>query len=266
MKDDILFVGCGNMGSAMVRGLVRDGWHKKYCFYLFDRIEKKAQNLSDSLGLCWIQDPLLCSPKFIFFAVKPKDVPEAAKSLSSLKEGVLVSVVAGVKTEELQKYFPLHKIVRIMPNLCVEVGEGVIPVHFGRDMEESHREDLLFLLASLGWVFEASEEEMEVLTALSGSGPGLVALFIEGMMDGGVKIGLPWEKSLRVVAQTVLGTALLLKERGMHPGMFKNLVASPAGTTIAGIKVLERSGFRGILMESVEATYERVQELTKRGR
>lgn len=267
MRENVLFVGCGSMGGALVRGLVRDGWHTKYRFLLFDRLQERAQSLASSLSLEWVEDPLVHFPKFAFLAVKPKDVPEAAASLSSWQEGVLISVVAGMRIGDLQRYFasPLG-IVRVMPNLCVEVGEGVIPVCFSPGVREEYREDLLFLFASLGWVFETDENEMDLLTALSGSGPGIVACFVEGLMDGGVKIGLSWEKSLRLAVQTILGTALLLKEKNLHPGILKNLVASPGGTTIAGLYVLERAGFQGILMESVEAAYQRVRELVeKRG-
>ncbi|MEN3202458.1 MAG: pyrroline-5-carboxylate reductase [Atribacterota bacterium] len=265
MKKNILFFGCGNMGSALVRGLVRDGWHGKYHFLLFDKVRERAQDLATSCNVTWVEDPLLYPPHFVFFAVKPKDVPEAASYLSSWREGILVSVVAGLSVKELKEYFSAP-IVRVMPNLCVEVGEGVVPVHFSQEVPEEHREELLFLFASLGWVFEAAEEELSLLTALSGSGPGIVARFIEGLMDGGVKIGLPWEKSLRLAVQTVLGTALLLKERRMHPGVLKNLVASPGGTTIAGLHVLERAGFGGILIESVEAAYRRITELSEKVR
>lgn len=265
MKGDILFFGCGNMGSALVRGLVRDGWHRKYRFLLFDKVTERAQNLAALCGVTWVEDPLLYPPRFVFFAVKPKDVQEAALALASWREGVLVSVVAGVSVGELRKHFSTP-VVRMMPNLCVEVGEGVVPVHFSQEVPEEHREELLFLLASLGWVFEVGEEELGPLTALSGSGPGIVARFIEGLMDGGVKIGLPWERSLRLAVQTVLGTALLLKEKGVHPGILKNLVASPGGTTIAGLHVLEKAGFSGILMESVEAAYRRTQEFSEKVR
>lgn len=265
MSGDILFFGCGNMGSALVRGLVRDGWHRKYRFLLFDKVAERAQSLAASCNVTWVEDPLLYPPRFVFFAVKPKDVQEAALALSSWRGGVLVSVVAGVSVGELRRYFSAP-IVRMMPNLCVEVGEGVVPVHFSQEVSEEYREELLFLLASLGWVFEVEEGELGLLTALSGSGPGIVARFVEGLMDGGVKIGLPWEKSLRLAVQTVLGTALLLKERGTHPGVLKNLVASPGGTTIAGLHVLERAGFTGILIESVEAAYRRAQEFSEKAR
>lgn len=259
MKGDILFFGCGNMGSALVRGLVRDGWHKKYRFLLFDKVQKKAQDLAASCELSWVENPLCVSPRFVVFAVKPKDVEEAAGALASWKEGVLISTVAGVPVETLRRYFSVP-IVRIMPNLCVEVGEGVVPVCFAPEVREEDREELLFLFASLGWVFEAREEDFNRFTALSASGPGIVARFVEGLMDGGVKIGLSWEQSLRLAVQTVLGTALLLKEKSVHPGVFKNHVASPGGTTIAGLHVLERSGFTGIVMEGVEAAYRRAQE------
>ncbi|MEI6157682.1 MAG: pyrroline-5-carboxylate reductase dimerization domain-containing protein [Atribacterota bacterium] len=119
---------------------------------------------------------------------------------------------------------------------------------------------MLFLFSTLGWVFEAQENEFDMLTAVSGSGPGLAAIFIEAMMDAGVKIGLPWEKSLKLVLQTVLGTAVLLKARNIHPGVLKNQVSSPGGTTIAGLQELERAGFRGTVMDGVEAAYRRIKK------
>jgi len=264
VEDSILFVGCGNMGSALVRGLCRDNWHKKFRFFLFDQVLEKAKSLASSLGLEWVEDlSNLEAPRFIFLAVKPGDVREALLSLRDLSPAVFISTVAGAKIQDLEEFAPQGAIVRVMPNLCVEVGEGVIPVCFSPRVKVEEREDLLFLLSSLGWVFEAQEEELDLFTALSGSGPGFVALFIEALADGGVKIGIPWEKSLKVSVQTVAGGASLLKARGMHPAQLKNWVASPGGTTISGIKKLEEGAFRGLVMEAVEEAYKRAKNVGK---
>jgi len=263
MEDSILFVGCGNMGSAIVRGLCRDNWHKKFRFLLLDQVVEKAKNLASSLDLKWLESlDNLEAPRFVFLAVKPQDMEKALLPLRNFSQSVFVSVAAGVKIQDLEKLIPQKAITRIMPNLCVEVGEGVVPVCFSALVKAEEREDLLFLFSSLGWVFEAEEKDLDLFTALSGSGPGFISLFIEALADGGVKIGIPWEKSLKIATQTVLGVASLLKIRGIHPAQLKNWVASPGGTTIAGIKKLEEGAFRGLVMEGVEEAYKRAKNIS----
>ncbi|MGQ9472555.1 MAG: pyrroline-5-carboxylate reductase [Candidatus Caldatribacteriaceae bacterium] len=262
MADTILFIGCGNMGRALVKGLGQDNWHKKFRFLLYDLVPERSQSLAEELGVEQVVTPEGLSPRFVFLAVKPKDVAGLANIISNFGDATFISVVAGISLQQWQEFlFPEVKVVRLMPNLCVEVGEGVVPFCFSDTVPQSEREELLFLLSSLGWIFETPEENFDCLTALSGSGPGLIAMFIEAMMDGGVAMGLPWEVSLKVALQTVLGTVVLLKTRGLHPAHFKNLVASPGGTTIAGIKAFEERGFRGMVMEGFEKAYERLVKL-----
>ncbi|MDK2896367.1 MAG: pyrroline-5-carboxylate reductase [Candidatus Atribacteria bacterium] len=264
MKDSILFIGCGHMGSALVKGLYRDKLHQKFDFLLYDVISERAEQLALEVQGQVVNDFSLPSePRYVFLAVKPKDLKEAAASLPQFSSAIFISLAAGITGETLQNILPgRSKLVRIMPNLCVEVGEGVIAVAFISQMEAEDKEDLLFLLSSLGWVFEAKEEELDLLTALSGSGPGLVSVFIEALADGGVGVGIPWDKSLKAVLQTVLGTAYLLKEKRIHPGLFKNQVASPGGTTISGIQALEKRAFRNAVMEAIEAARKRAKELS----
>ncbi|MCX6090377.1 MAG: pyrroline-5-carboxylate reductase, partial [Candidatus Atribacteria bacterium] len=233
MKSPFLFAGCGNMGSALVRGLCRDKWHTKYEFILYDTIFEKAMNLEHQFCLRRVEklNEVIEKPGVIFLAVKPYELSRLAEQLSAFPGSLFISMAAGVSVSQLQHLLgEEERIVRLMPNLCVEVGEGVLPVSFSETVSEEDKEDILFLFSTLGWVFEAQENEFDMLTAVSGSGPGLAAIFIEAMMDAGVKIGLPWEKSLKLVLQTVLGTAVLLKARNIHPGVLKNQVSSPGGT------------------------------------
>jgi pyrroline-5-carboxylate reductase len=262
LSDSILFVGCGNMGSALVRGLWRDNWHKKFRFLLYDVLPERSQGLAKELGLTSVQTFGELAPRFVFIAVKPKNVEELARTLQHFRNATFISVVAGFSIRKWREVlFEEAKVVRLMPNLCVEVGEGVVPICFSDSVPLSEREELLFLFSSLGWIFETPEENLGYFTALSGSGPGMVAMFIEGMMDEGVAMGITWETSLKVALQTVLGTAALLKAKGLHPAHFKNLVASPGGTTIAGVKALEKRGFKGIVMEGFEEAYGRLAKL-----
>jgi len=259
VEESILLVGCGNMGSALVRGLCRDHWHKKFRFLLYDAVEEKSAQLAQELKLESVKDMEGISPHFLILAVKPKDVEVAFKIVNKFPQAIILSVVAGVNIHSLTQLFAHGgKIVRLMPNLCVEVGEGVVPISFSDALHSTEKEEILFLLSSLGWVLEVEERYLDYFTVLSGSGPALVALFIEGMMDAGVEMGIPWETSFKVALQTVLGTASLLKDKELHPAYFKNLVASPGGITIAGVRALKRHGFEGIVMEGFREAYKRL--------
>ncbi len=267
MTTSIMILGCGNMGSAIAKGLVKAKRHRDNTLILYDIYPDKARYLAELLNIDWVSEinQLDRPPAYIFVAVKPADFPDAALLLREWHESVFFSVLAGMEIKELTSCLGgTRKIVRLMPNLCVEVGEGVIPTCFSPSINAQEREDILFLLASLGWVFESEEKEIASLTALGGSGPAFIALFVEAMMDAGVYCGLPWEKALKVALQTVLGTVVHLKESGMHPGAFKNAVASPGGTTIAGLLKMEDGGFKASVMHGIDAAYRRASKTTDR--
>jgi len=262
MKPSLLVIGCGNMGSAMVRGWCRDKWNSKFQFLLYDTVFSKAHQLAEILDLQSIRDlrDVQSEPHLILLAVKPHHFQSAVEEVTVFENSIFMSVAAGISIKQLQSFLGNDKrIVRLMPNLGVEVGEGVIAMSFSPSFPQEDQEDLLFFLSSLGWVFEADENEFDCVTALSGSGPGFTAVFIEAMMDAGVKIGLPWEKSLKLVLQTLMGTVTLLKVKNLHPGLLKNMVCSPGGTTITGIHQLEKAGFRGAVMNGIEAACNRVK-------
>ncbi len=251
------------MGSAIAKGLVRAGRHKTEHLVLYDIVWDKARALGEALDIAWIRniDQLENPPEYLFIAVKPADFPDTAEILGEWHKSVFLSVMAGVAIKDVASCLGGEKgIVRLMPNLCVEVGEGVIPVCFSPSLDIARQEEVLFLLSSLGWVFESVESEIDSLTALGGSGPAFISLFVEALMDGGVYCGLNWEKALKVTLQTMLGTAIYLKESGMHPGAFKNAVASPGGTTIAGLRKIEEGGLRAKIMQGVEAAYRRASK------
>ncbi len=187
MEKSILLVGCGNMGSAFVRGLCRDRWHEKFRFLLYDVVQEKADQLARELKLESVKSLTDISPDLLILAVKPKDVETTSKMVGNVPHTIILSVVAGVTLQTLARLFvQTRKIARLMPNLCVEVGEGVVPISFSEAIDGEEKEDLLFLLSALGWVIEVEEKHLDYFTILSGSGPGLIALFIEGMMDVGV--------------------------------------------------------------------------------
>ncbi|HSV31197.1 MAG TPA: pyrroline-5-carboxylate reductase [Atribacteraceae bacterium] len=258
MIQNVLILGCGNMGGALVRGLCREKRLRKNRYFLYDVISERASELAAEFDLAWAPhlEEIPFTPTIVVLAFKPDDLSGAGIHLQRWPEAMFVSVLAGVSLSDLASALAgAKRIVRIMPNLAVEVGEGIVPVCFSPDMEQDRKEDFLFFLSTLGWIFETEEKHLASYTALSGSGPGFVSMFVEALADGGVSIGIPWETSLKLALQTVCGTAFLLKARGNHPGLLKNQVASPGGTTIAGIRRLEEGGLRAAVMNAVEASY-----------
>jgi pyrroline-5-carboxylate reductase len=204
----------------------------------------------------------------IIAAVKPQDLPGVLGSLHGrINPGqLLVSIAPGITTGQLE-----HQagegipVVRVMPNTPVLVGEGASGYCRGRHAESTHGERVRRLFESGGKCVEVPEKLMDVVTGLSGSGPAYVCLIVEALADGGVRMGLPRETALTLAAQTVLGAARLLIETGEHPAVWKDRVATPGGTTIAGLAALEMAGVRGGIIQAVEAATRRSSELGQTG-
>jgi pyrroline-5-carboxylate reductase len=148
-----------------------------------------------------------------------------------------------------------------MPNTPAIVGAGMSAIALGKRVQASHRDLALRLFQAVGEVVEVPESSMDAVTALSGSGPGYVAVFLEALTDGGVAVGLSRAISTQLALQTLQGTVQLLQDRHIHPAQLKDQVTSPGGTTITGIAQLEKAGFRSAVIEAVRAAYQRSQEL-----
>ncbi|KAG5555829.1 hypothetical protein RHGRI_006469 [Rhododendron griersonianum] len=181
-----------------------------------------------------------------------------------LSEKLLVSVAAGVKLIDLQDWAGHSRFIRVIPNTPAAVGEAASVMSLGAAATEDDGELIARLFGAIGKIWKADEKLFDAITGLSGSGPAYIYLAIEALADGGVAAGLPRELALGLASQTVLGAASMVSKGGKHPGQLKDDVASPGGTTIAGIHELEKGGFRGILMNAVVAATKRSQEFSKR--
>jgi pyrroline-5-carboxylate reductase len=264
LSSTVGFLGAGNMATALVRGLVAGGLPPDRVT-LLDVVHDKAAKLAAEVGAMSVESAraLVERSDVVFVCVKPGVVPEVLAPLAELAERPLwISIAAGVPLARIEELLGGRaRVVRAMPNTPALVRAGATGLSAG---QLATSEDVALsraLLAAVGLTELIAEAQMDALTGLSGSGPAYVLLIIEALADGGVRAGLPRDAAQRLAAQTVLGAARLVLESGEHPATLKDAVASPGGTTIAGIEALEERGVRGALMHAVARATARAREL-----
>lgn len=264
-------IGAGAMGSALCRGLIHAEAAPANKIIVSDLHPSHVQTLQQSLGVK-VADNNNQVAKYtdiIVLAVKPYTVPKVLEEIAeSLKRDagkplpLLVSIAAGVRIETLESLLPASlPVVRAMPNTPAQVGLGACAYCRGTHAEDEHLQQATAIFESVGTAIEVPETMMDAVTALSGSGPAYVYLMIEALVDGGVKVGLPRDVAHQLAAQTVLGAAQMVLETKMHPAQLRDMVTTPAGTTIAAIAALEHSGLRAALIDAVERATNRAREL-----
>ena len=259
------FIGAGNMGGALATAAA-----KKAQVVLADSFAEKARALAEKLGGKAADSKTVAAEcAYIFLGVKPQVMAamlqEIAPTLKARKDGfVLVSMAAGVKIEKIRQMAGGdYPVIRIMPNIPVSVGSGMILYDATENVRVEALAQFCDILSGAGCLDRLDEKLIDAGSAVSGCGPAFVSLFAEAMADGGVACGLPRDKALQYSLQTILGTAKLLLDSGMHPGQLKDAVCSPGGSTIAGVRALEQSGFRAGTIEAVEDAFTRTKELGK---
>ena len=201
----------------------------------------------------------------ILLAIKPQILDAVIEGLNLVSDQknspLIISILAGIPLNRLESLLPGYSVIRVMPNTPATVGAGISAIAAGSHVSTLQLQKAQQIFSAVGQVVEVSEYLMDAVTGLSGSGPAYVALMIESLADGGVAAGLPRAIAQKLAIQTVLGTAKLLQESGLHPAEVKDRVTSPGGTTIAGVTALERGGFRLAIIEAVKAAYQRSTEL-----
>ena len=262
----IAFLGAGQMAEAVLRGLLRAEAAPPHRLFASDILPARLDYIERELGIQTFRSnqDALRQAEIAIIAVKPQDAPTLLFDMQqAVHTGHLViSVAAGVKLATIESVLPPEvPVIRVMPNTPAFVSEGMAVLAPGRHATPEHEATARQIFEPVGKVLVLPESKMDAVTALSGSGPGFVALVIEALADGGVAAGLPRETALLLAAQTVLGTARLALERNLHPAVIKDMVASPAGTTIAGLAALEEGGVRGALINAVLAATRRSEEL-----
>ncbi len=261
------FIGTGNMGGALARATAKSVAKKD--ILLSDAYAPVAETLAKELGCQAVTVAEVAkTANVIFLGVKPQVIGsmlgEIAPILASRKDFVLVSMAAGVSIGDIQKMAGGdYPVIRIMPNLPVQVGAGMILYDYTNTVEKAYLQAFENALAEAGALDHLPEKLIDAGSALSGCGPAFVCLFAESLADGAVACGLPRDKAMGYAIQTILGTAQTLLEKGLHPGQLKDAVCSPGGSTIAGVAALEQGAFRASTMEAVAAAYQRTLELGK---
>jgi pyrroline-5-carboxylate reductase len=252
----VAIIGCGVMGSAFAKHFA-----KKHSVLLHDHDKLKAQALAKEIGAAFEENLSHCIEKadVVLLAIKPKDLASLAKAASGAltEKKILISILAGTPTAVLRKNFPTGVLVRTMPNLALAYGQGVVGLAENTHISPQIKQTVDSLLEGIGLVAWMSEEKIEALTALSGSGIGFVLVMIEAMIDGGVHLGFTAQEAREFVLKTMEGAVALMKETGKHPAELKLNIASPGGTTIAGLKVLEEEGVRSGIVHAMVACHEK---------
>ena len=260
------FVGGGNMGEALIRGLVESNLVPPEHIHVTDVRADRVRQLAEQYGLRAVDGnvALVKGADVVVLAVKPQIMaPVLRETLPALgNRPLLISLAAGVSTATIQSVLGKYpRLIRVMPNTPALVLQGVTAIAKTPGLEQDDLETAQEIFAAVGRVVVLDEEQLDAVTGLSGSGPAYVALVIEALADGGVKMGLDRATAMTLATQTVLGAAKLLAETGMHPGALKDMVSSPGGTTIAGIAALEEGGIRATFIRAVERATLRSREL-----
>ena len=251
----LAIIGCGNMAKAIIGGAIKTKSLYREQVFLFDIHTAKMETLAKKYKIhaCGSAADAARQSEAILIAVKPGDLEKSIQDMKNEIAGKLVISICAGKDIEYIKNLVGDKcpIARVNPNTPALVSEGMTGIAFSDNINETEKNFVKKIFGSLGLIEEFPEKLMNAVTGLAGSGPAFIFLAIEALADGGVLCGIPRDQALKLAAQTCLGAAKLVIYSEEHPGVLKDNVASPGGTTIEGISVLERNNFRGSLIEAV---------------
>jgi pyrroline-5-carboxylate reductase len=260
------FIGAGNMGEALIRGLVNANVVPPEAIWASDIRLERLKDLDRTYGIQLAPNngEAARQADVVIVAVKPQVMTPVLSEIAPAmtKKKLIISIAAGVSTARIRAVLGKEvRLIRVMPNTPALVLEGATAIAKAEGLEPGDLEVAGDIFSAVGRVVILEEDLMDAVTGLSGSGPAYVALVIESLADGGVKMGLDRITAMTLATQTVLGAAKLLLETGMHPGALKDMVSSPGGTSITGIAALEEGGIRTAFITAVERAAQRSKEL-----
>lgn len=268
MEKIVGFIGAGNMGQAMVGGIINAGLIHSSNIVMSDLYKPSLEKAHEKYKIEVTTENKIVAEKsdILVLAVKPNLYPIVINEIKGIvKENVIiVTIAAGKSIESTEKAFERSiKVIRTMPNTPALVGEGMTAVCPNTLVSEEDVRTVCSLLSSFSNVEVVSEKLIDAVTAVSGSAPAYVYMFIEAMADAAVLQGMPRDKAYKFASQTVLGSAKMVLETGMHPGALKDMVCSPGGTTIEAVAELEANGFRSSVISAMNKCYEKSKFMSK---
>jgi pyrroline-5-carboxylate reductase len=264
----IVFIGGGTMGEVMVKCLLAKGVTAPQDIIVSDVSPFRRELLSKEYGVSTLADngKAISGAGLIILAVKPQDLAhvmeEILKANSLQPTALVLSIIVGASLPSLCRGLNHLSIIRAMPNMPAQIGQGMTVWTATTEVSPKQKEIAQSVLGALGQeLYVPDEKYIDMATALSGSGPAYIFLFIEGLIDAGVHIGLPRDIARKLVIQTMLGSALAAQNIAKHPAELRNMVTSPGGTTTEALLRLEKGGLRSLLIEAIAAAYSKAQHL-----
>ena len=266
------FIGAGNMGSVLIRGLIQSGDVNKADIFVSDANKNRLTEITDACGVEAVESniELVNKADIVVIGVKPHHVDALLDEISQTSRAgqIFVSIVAGTPVDKfLSRLNPESGVIRVMPNTPASVLAGAAAIYVAsRNIPDEDLARIVTIFVCTGKLVPIYDEAlMDAVTGLSGSGPAYVFLAIEALTDAGVQQGIPRKEASLLAAQTVYGAAKMLLETGKSPVELKDMVTTPGGTTAAGLRMLEKGNFRSAIMDAVEAAARRSRELRSAG-
>lgn len=262
-------IGAGVMGTALLKGMLDHGLLTRRQAWGAAKTEASCEEVATRLGITTARDydELVADAGILLIAVKPGQIGKVAEKLKAAHlrpDTLLITVLAGISTAKLEDLLGTgNPVLRAMPNTPSLVGHGVTVYCGGRTVTSAHLDAARRIFSSVGKALEVEEHYFNAITALSGSGPAYMYLVMEALADAGVRVGLPRDLAMELVAQTMLGSAHMVQETGRHPAALRDDVTTPAGCTIGGLLMLEDGKIRSVLARAVEEATRIVDHLGK---
>ena len=271
LNKNLILIGGGNMGTALLRGILKAGLTPPEKITVVDVHEGKLEELKQKYAVNVDIDPVPHIPEaaVIILAVKPQTLNDVLDKIDDAVKGeqLIISILAGVESSYIRDRIGKNNpVIRVMPNIAATVDAAASALAGCPPAADEHYAIAEAIFGAVGEVVRVDEHLLDAVTGLSGSGPAYIYMVIEALCDGGVKMGLPRNVAMKLATQTVLGAATLVRETGEHPATLRDKVTTPGGTTISAIHELEERGLRAMLISAVVTATERSRELNEKAR
>ena len=264
----LAFIGGGAMGEAIIKGITSASLMDPAAVFVGAHRQERADYLHETYGVTGLVDnqEAVRDADMVVLAIKPQmvdSVLDAKLAAAVNKNAVILSIMGSVTIEKIAGIFKGHSIIRTMPNTPLAVGAGMTAIAAGEGVPEEAVQAAEQIFGCCGETVLVKEKDIEAVTAVSGCGPGYVYVLIDALADAGVMAGLSRAAAIKLAAQTFAGAGKMVLETGKHPAVLRDMVTSPGGTTIPGIKALENGAVRGAMYNAVQAVLDRSEELRK---